>query len=163
MIKDCFLFNDLSLHLTICCKSFTQSFTIPFVFMDMYIVTYYLQGWRFNDYVICWMWLLNLEISLDFGMMTWYIVLKHLDFDCVILFSKLCLRCSLLGPWWMTQTRYKIEQLFKYVGCWILEQNEHFPKNPIKQSNCCVATSCNSVARFKFITSTHAQVCWQLL
>jgi hypothetical protein len=52
----------------------------------------------------------------------------------------------------MIQARHKIELLFRDVGHRILKQNEHFPKNPIKQSNCCVVASCNSVVRFKFIS-----------
>jgi hypothetical protein len=59
----------------------------------------------------------------------------------------------------MTQARYKIELLLRDVGRQILKQNESFLEDPIKQSNCCVAKSCNILVRFKFITFTHAQVC----
>jgi hypothetical protein len=72
----------------------------------------------------------------------------------VILPSKLQSRCSLLKPCCKIQNGYKISIVD--VDCQILECNRHFCENMIKQTNCCVTTTCTSVIRFKFMTFTHA-------
>ncbi len=42
----------------------------PFIFMNIHVATYYLQSWRFNDFLIT---RINLKIYLDFGMMIGYL------------------------------------------------------------------------------------------
>ncbi len=108
-----FFINGLPLHFTIFWESFIKKIIAPFILMNLYITTYCLQGWRFNDFVVYKMWLLDLKSFLDFRVTTRYIDLKHLNFNFVwIFFSKFCSRCSLLEPWCMIQNEiYKIKLL----------------------------------------------------